>query len=89
MNTWAFAWRNVEYLNSLEMCPYENWVLAQETAEMVAEIEHAMKRGELDGIRQYVEVIYERWENTDDDDAMELLEDWHWIVKEALESLID
>lgn len=83
MNIWAFAWRNVAYMNSLEMCPHENWVLAKETAEMVAAIEKALKRGNLDGIRAYIGAIYDQWENTADDEAMELLEDWHWIIREA------
>ena len=87
MNFWKFAWENCTYMNGLNVIPeFEDWECAEFAAEMVADIETAMESGDLEGLRQYIETIYEVWENSDDDaEAMEILRGWHWIVREVLE----
>lgn len=85
MNFWKFAWENCTYMNGLNVIPeFEDWECAEFAAEMVADIETAMESGDVAGLAQYIEEIFETWDYTDDDDAMEILCGWHWIIREAL-----
>lgn len=86
MNFWRFAWENCMFMNNLSVIPeFELYECAETTAEIVAEIEHAMESGDVAGLEQYIEAIYEVWDHSGDDDALEILHGWHWIVREALE----
>lgn len=79
LNVWRFAWDNVNFMNNLSMVPeYDNAECARITAEIVKDIE----AGDPEDVRQYIECVYEVWDNFDDDDALNLLDGWREILIE-------
>ena len=87
MNFWKFAWETVNFMNDLNVIrEYQQYECAEITAEMVADIERAMESGDVTGLEAYIEAIYEVWDHSGDDDALEILHGWHWIVREALKT---